>query len=137
MPKEPENEKKPSEVLQEFVDWLKQCQDEYEGSKAIIREEEAKEVDFFHAIEFETKSKQRSKITTIFHNSLVRRRVAKDRMQILEKVVLFSRKENSKLFFRELKRIIKEQEAEEERIFGEREYKPRTDAFGGIQNDPD
>jgi len=130
-----EREKLPSEALQDFLTWMKACQDEYEASKAIVQEEESKHQDFWHALELEPKAEKRSRIATVIHNSRVRRREAKDKMQMLERVVLFARKEQTKLLFRELKKLIKEQAAEEARIYGEREYKPRTDALtGGVQD---
>ena len=126
----------PSEVLSEFLATIKSYQEEYEAAKAIVQEEEAKQQDFWHALEFEQNNKQRSKIATTIHKSRVRRREAKDRMQMLEKVVQFARREQTKLLFREIKGLVKEQTAIEERLHSKREWKPRTDALtGGDSND--
>ena len=52
----------PSEVLSEFLATLKSYQEEYEAAKATVQEEEAKQQDFWHALEFEQNNKQRSGI---------------------------------------------------------------------------
>lgn len=125
-------EEKPSEVIVNFLDWLKQCQTDYEASKAIVNEEDMKQQDFWHMLEFEEKSEARSKTATIIHKSRVRRREAKNQVELLEKVVQFSRNERSKQFFQTLKTLVRDQRIEEERLSGKRTYNPRTSVWNTL-----
>lgn len=116
---------KPSEVLQSFLDYLSACQAEYEQAKADMEKEDARKQDFIHALEFECRSKERSKIATQMHLSRTSRRKAKDKVLELEKIVKFANNERNKTFLRALKGLIREQQGTEEYLDGERIYKPR------------
>lgn len=118
-------EKEPSEIIQEFLDFLEVCRNECEIAKADMAREDAKRQDFLHAIEFENNCKKRSKIATQEHLSRKRRRIAKDNVQKLEKVVAFANSEKNKPFLRALRGLIKEQQAVEEYLSSERIYKTR------------
>ena len=130
------DDRKPSEVIQEFLDYLKSLSEEYEDCKAVIAEEDAKKQDFLHALEFQMNNKERSKIATIIHLSRLRRRTAKDKTEMLENVVQFFRKEQSKLFIKTLKIMLANQQKEEERLEGERTYIPRTSVWADIGSLP-
>ena len=127
------NGDKPSKVLADFVEYLKSCQDLYETSKSIVKEEDLKEQDFFHALEFEDKCEVRSRTSTMIHKSRKARRQAKNDMEMVEKIVTFCRKEQTKLFVKQLKQLSAEQKSEEERLNGERIYKPRSSVWKEIQ----
>ena len=130
------DEKKPSEILSEFITWLKACSEEYESCKTLVSEEDAKWQDFLHALEFQGDSKERAKIATIIHKSREKRREAKDRMELLEKTVLFFRREQTKQFMRSVKTLIQDQEREELRLAEERTYIPRTAVWQEFQPCP-
>ena len=130
------DEKKPSEVIEDFIEWAKSCSAEYEASKAIVAEEDAKWQDFLHALEFQDDSKERAKIATIIHRSRERRREAKDKTELLEKTVVFLRLEHTKLFLKSLKALVQNQKREEERLAGDRTYIPRTSVWSEFQPCP-
>ena len=130
------DEKKPSEVIEEFLDWAKSCSIEYEASKAIVAEEDAKWQDFLHALEFQGDAKERAKIATIIHRSREHRREAKDKMELLEKTVAFLRREQTKLFLKSLRVLAQDQKREEERLAGDRTYIPRTSVWSEFQPCP-
>ena len=119
-------DKKPSQVIQEFIDYLKNCQDAYEEAKSQVWEEESKHQDFWHLLEFDMDSKSRAKTATVIHESRLRRRKAKNQMELLENVVQFSRQERTKMFIQTARSMLRQQIAEEERLENQREYKPRT-----------
>ena len=124
-------EKNPSDVLSEFLDFLESCQKEYERAKEDVANEDAKKQDFLHAIEFERNCKERSKISTKLHISRCRRRDGKDRMMRLEKIVSFAGSEKNKPFLRTMRGLIKEQVKTEQYLDGERIYKPRGSDCNG------
>ena len=130
------DEKKPSEILSEFITWLKTCSEDYESCRTIVNEEDAKWQDFLHALEFQGDAKERAKIATIIHRSRERRREAKDRMELLEKPVTFLRREQTKLFLKSLRVLAQDQRREEERLAGDRTYIPRTSVWSEFQPCP-
>lgn len=130
-------DKKPSEVIQGFLDYLKSCQEEYETAKNQVWEEEAKHQDFWHLLEFDMDSKSRAKTATAIHESRIRRRKAKNQMELLENVVQFSRNERTKMFIQSAKTLIRQQMMEEERLENDKEYKPRTYVWSELKKDGD
>ena len=125
MSKKNTQQPKPSEIIQNFLDYFSACQDVYAAAKKEMEMEDAKKQDFIHALEFESNSKERSKIATQMHLSRNRRRQAKDKVLEFEKIVKFMNTEKNKPFFRALKGLIREQQGTEEYLNGERIYKPR------------
>ena len=130
------DDRKPSEIVTEFLEWAKGCSAEYESCKAIVAEEDAKWQDFLHALEFQGDNKERAKIATIIHRSREHRRAAKDKMELLEKVIVFLRREQTKMFLKSLKVLIQDQQREEERLAGDRIYVPRTSVWQEFQPCP-
>lgn len=125
MSKKKQPEKKPSEIIQDFLVYLETCRVECKQAQANVSQEDAKRQDFLHAIEFENSCKERSKIATQEHLSRKRRRIAKDKVLELEKVVAFANSEKNKPFLKALRGLIKEQQSVEAYLSSERVYKPR------------
>lgn len=123
--------KSPSDVLQEFLDYLESCRTEYETAKADMEKEDAKKQDFLHSLEFEDNCKKRSIIATQAHLSRKKRRASKDKVERLEKVVVFMSSERNKPFLKTIRGLIKEQKRTEEYLNSERVYKLR----GGSGNE--
>lgn len=119
-------EKKPSEIIQDFLDYLENCRAECKQAQADVAQEDIKKQDFLHALEFEGSCKKRSKIATQAHLSRKRRREAKDRVLELEKVVAFMNSERNKPLLKALRGLAKEQKAVEDYLSSERTYKPRA-----------
>lgn len=124
------NDKEPSVILQEFLDYLTDCKKQYKEAQVVMQKEDSKRQDFVHAIEFENNCKKRSKIATQEHLSRKRRRAAKDKVLKLEKIVKFTESERNKAFINALKGLVKEQKNTEDYLKSDRIYKPRGGATG-------
>lgn len=124
-------EPKPSDVIKDFLDYLVNCQKEYQAACTEMFAEDKKVQDFLHAIEFENDCKERNKITTRWHISRNRRRAAKDRSLELERVAKFYTDKANKPFIDKLRSMVKDQKKEEEWLVSERIYKQR----GSEEND--
>ena len=119
------NQSKPSEVVKDFLDYLVNCQKEYQAACTEMFAEDKKVQDFLHAIEFEKDSKARSKISTQFHISRNFRRAAKDRSLELERMAKFYSDKANKPFIDKLRSMVKDQKKEEEWLGSECIYYPR------------
>lgn len=118
-------EPKPSDVIKAFLDYLVNCQKEYQEVCTEMYAEDKKLQDFLHAIEFENNCKERNKITTRWHISRNRRRTAKDRSLELKRVAEFYSDKSNKPFIDKLRSMVKEQKKEEEWLESERVYKQK------------
>lgn len=119
------NNPKPSDVIKDFLDYLVNCQKEYQAACTEMFAEDKKHQDFVHAIEFESSAKERSKIATQFNISRNRRRKAKDRSLEFERAAKFYTDKGNKPFFDKLRSMVKDQKEEEEWLKSERVYYPR------------
>jgi hypothetical protein len=119
------NKPKPSEVIKDFLDYMANCQKEYQTACTDMFAEDKKHQDFVHAIEFANNAKERSKIATQFNISRNRRRKAKDRSLEYERTAKFYTDKANKPFFDKLRSMIKDQKEEEKWLEGERVYYPR------------
>lgn len=117
---------KPSQVVKSFLDWLSEMKDEQADAWEIVLKEDAKVQDFLHEIEFEPSSKKRSLIDTRFHNSRVKRRVAKDKAKVLKPIKDFVADATNRNYIKRLKKLQSDLKAEEDYVNGERVYKPRV-----------
>ena len=79
----------PSEQLKQFLDFIDESRRLHAISVGGMKEEDKKVQDFLHAIEFESSSKERSKICTKLHNSRTERRKHKDIVEEREEIVKF------------------------------------------------
>ena len=120
-----ENEPKPSDVIRAFLDYMANCQKEYQAACTEMFAEDKKVQNFLHAIEFEKNCKERSKITTLWHISRNKRRAAKDKSLELERVAKFYSDKANKPFIDKLRSMVKDQKKEEEWLESERFYNPR------------
>lgn len=119
------NEPKPSEVIKDFLDYMADCQKEYQAACTEMFAEDKKHQDFVHAIEFENNAKERSKIATQFNISRNRRRAAKDRSLKLERIAKFYSDKANKTFIDKLRSMVRDQKEEEKWLESERTYYPR------------
>lgn len=115
-----------SEVVSTFLDWLKEMDELQKSSWEIVIEEDAKNQDFFHEMEFETNNKKRSVIATRLHNSRVRRREAKDISKKLKPISDYIKEATARSHIKHLKKMAGDLKAAEDFVNGERTYKPRS-----------
>lgn len=120
------NEMKPSEVLQEFLDYMKNCQKEYQACTIEVHKHDKKVQDFLHGFEFAKDKKERNRIATQVSQSRKERRRLKDRAHLLEECARFYGDNSNKQFFDRLRSLVAKQEKEEEFLESDQVYKPRA-----------
>ena len=74
------NEMKPSEVMQNFLDYMKDCQREYQTCMVEVHKHDKRVQDFLHGFEFAKDRQERSRIATQVSLSRKERRKLKSRM---------------------------------------------------------
>ena len=119
-------DRKPSEVLEEFLSHIDTVKTEYEAAFATVGEEDKRLQDLLHALEFAPNKQERNKIATQFQRSRKRRRKAKDKVLELERVYEFQKDQANKPFLKRLKGTIAQQKGTEQYLAGQREYKKRV-----------
>lgn len=117
---------KPSETLEQFLDYLEDVKEEYEANFAIVGEEDRRLQDLLHALEFAQNKQERNKIATQFQQSRKRRRKAKDKVMELEKVYEFQKDQANRPVLKRMKAVIVQQKGNEQFLAGPREYKKRV-----------
>lgn len=115
-----------SEVVEAFLDWLKEMEELQKSSWEIVLAEDDKIQDFLHELEFESNNKKRSVTATRLHNSRVRRRKAKDVSKKLKPVTDLTKEISSRNLTRLLRKMAGDLKAAEDFVNSEREYKPRS-----------
>lgn len=120
------NERKPSEVLQEFHNYMRECQRQYQVCMVEVHKHDKRVQDFLHGLEFAGNQQERSKIATQVSRSRKERRRLKDRMQLLEGCARFYGDKSNKQFFDRMQSLIEKQKKEEEFLESDRIYKPRA-----------
>lgn len=118
-------EKKPSEVLEELLELLKESQKEYQSCMSGVYQYDKKPQDYLHDMEFTSNCKERSKISTQMHRDRIERRRLKDRAQLVQNIAAFYSDKSNKQFFDKLKSLISKQKEIEKFLEGERHYKRR------------
>ncbi len=120
-------DRKPSEIITEFLNFLENSKKEYEIAYSDVGKEDSKTQTFLHDIEFAKNAKERNKVCTKLQQSRRERRKAKDRKQLFEHVYKFYTDKQSQPLLKALRRLQNEQIVEEKYLFGNREFKNRVD----------
>ena len=115
-----------SEVVEAFLDCLKEMEELQKSSWEIVLAEDDKIQDFLHELEFESNNKKRSVTATRLHNSRVRRRKAKDVSKKLKPVTDLTKEISSRNLTRLLRKMAGDLKAAEDFVNSERVYKPRS-----------
>lgn len=119
--------KKPSEIITEFLNFLESAKDEYESAYAEVGAEDRKEQTFLHDLEFAPNKNERNKVATRFQRSRRTRRKAKDRAQLYEYISNFYTDKQNQNLIKALRRLQNEQITREKYLFGNREFKNRVE----------
>lgn len=77
-------DRKPSERITEFLNFLEASKHEYESAYADVGKEDCRVQTFLHDLEFAPNKGERNKVATRFQQSRRIRREAKDRAQLYE-----------------------------------------------------
>ena len=113
---------KPSEIIDEFLNFLKYCDKEYKDCVTQVYKYDRMNQDFLYDIEFAHNYDERCKIATRVHKQRNDRRAMKDRVEFVEKVAKFYADKQNKQFIDRLKNLLTDQKKAEEYVLNERHY---------------
>lgn len=119
---------KPSEIIDEFLNFLKYCDKEYKNCVTQVYKYDRMNQDFLHDIEFAHNYDELCKIATRVHKQRNDRRAMKDRVEFVEKVAKFYSDKQNKQFIDRLKNLLADQKKAEEYVLNERHYNRRGDS---------
>lgn len=120
-------ERKPSEVITEFLNFLEASSREYEAAYADVGAEDNRLQTFLHDLEFSPDRNERNRNATRLQQSRRTRRKAKDRAKLYGHIHEFYMDKQNQHLLKALRRLLNEQVTEEKYLFGEREFKNRVD----------
>lgn len=120
--------KEASEALSEFLDFLDECERQYQTAKDAVGLEDRRLQDLLHELEFAQDKAERNRVATKFQRSRRERRRQKDEVQRLELIVNFFNEQNHKNTVKKMRQLLGRQRKEEEFLGGKRTYKPRVKA---------
>lgn len=120
-------DRKPSEIITEFLNFLETASYEYESAYADVGKEDCRVQTFLHDIEFAPNKNERNKVCTRLQQSRRIRRKAKDRAKLYEHIHSFYTDKQNQNLMKALRRLQNEQNTEEKYLFGNREFKNRVD----------
>lgn len=120
-------EKKPSEIITEFLNFLESSEQKYKIAYADVGKEDNKLQTFLHDMEFAPNRNERNKIATRLQQSRKIRRKAKDSTQLYEKIHDFYADKQNGNPLKALRRLQNEQITIEKYLFGNREFKNRVE----------
>lgn len=102
-------ERKPSEIIADFINLCEKSHEEYKTSKAEVEEYDKKTLDWIHKIENLDKAEERSKVSTAWHAERLKRRKLKNNMALYEKTHDYAINELNKGALKRLKAMLTEQ----------------------------
>lgn len=114
-----------SENIKAFLDFVDESRKVYAFALDNMHREEKKLQDFLHAIEFESSSKERSKICTKLHRSRRDRRHYKDMVEEYEEIVKFFQEPQHKKTMDQMTNLLG-RVRKVEKYHRERQYFPRV-----------
>lgn len=120
-------EKEVSEALQEFLNFVDACRNQYQAAYDAVGLEDRRLQDLLHALEFAEGEKEKRKASTKLRQSRRERRKAKDELKRLEAIVDFFNETSHKSTLNKMRQLLGKQRKTEEYLNGERVYKPRVE----------
>lgn len=117
--------KKPSDITQEFVDYLEESRKIYEYAKRKCEEYDSMERHIYwaHKFEFAKDRNERNRLATEYQNERKERRRYKNICDEYKTLVNFINSDNNKGALKRLKGLIDVQKKEEEYLSNKRVYK--------------
>lgn len=119
-------EKEVSEALQEFLNFVDACRNQYQAAYDAVGLEDRRLQDLLHALEFAEGEKEKRKASTKLRQSRKERRKAKDELKRLEAIVEFFNETSHRSTLNKMRQLLGKQRKTEEYLNGERVYKPRV-----------
>lgn len=114
-----------SEKIKEFLDFVDDCRTLNEMARNGISEEEKRQQDLLHAIEFESNGRKRSPIDTKLHKCRLSRRRYKDIFEETDDIVQFFKDPSNKRTLEQLRQLLGKVR-KVERYHENRTYIPRV-----------
>ncbi len=119
-------EREVSEVLEEFLNYIDQCRDEYQAAHDAVGVEDKRLQDLLHDLELAKGENEKRRAGTRLQQSRRERRRNKDEVKRLRLVVEFFQEPAHKNTLNKMRQLLGRQRKEEEYLNGERVYKPRV-----------
>ena len=119
-------ERKPSEIIQDFLDLMDSSHAEFNDSKSKGDDFNSKTFIWTHQLEDCKNKQERNRLATAWQKELKERRKEKDRKNLWEKIHTFGFDVSNKAFLKKLRHLVQEQQKVEEYLetpYEEREYK--------------
>ena len=116
--------------LEEFLAWVKECEEQYRTASEAVALEDRRLQDLLHEMEFAATSKERGRVATKLYRSRKMRREQKDIMKRNEQVVEFFREQPAMAMLKRINQLVGRQKTEEQYLDGKRTYKPRVEGGG-------
>lgn len=120
-----QSERKPSEIIQDFIDLLKESQEKYDASKAECEKLDSPErsKQWAHKFEFADNKQERNKLATAYRNERKLRRQNKDVVDLYKCIHDFASSENNKAVLKRLNGMLGMQKHNEKYLSSDRQYK--------------
>lgn len=122
-------ERKPSEIIQDFLDLIDKSHTEFNDSKSKVDNYNSKAYTWTHQLEDCKNKQERNRLATAWQRELKERRIEKDRKNLWEKIHNFGTDVSNKAFLKKLRHLVQEQRKVEEYLetpYAEREFKKET-----------
>ncbi len=116
----------PAESLEEFLNVVDHCYQEYKMAQEAVSREDKRLQDLLHELEFAKEKGERNRVATKFQKSRRERRKYKDIVKRNELVVNFFEEKAHRDILNKLRQLLGRQRKEEEYLSSERTYKPRV-----------
>lgn len=119
-------DRKPSEIIQGFLDLVDSSHAEFNDSKSKVDDFNSKTFVRTHQLEDCKNKQERNKLATAWQKELKERRKEKDRKNLWEKIHTFGADVSNKAFLKKLRHLVQEQKRVEEYLeipYAEREFK--------------
>ena len=119
-------ERKPSEIIQDFIDLIDNSHAEFNDSKSKVDDFNSKTYVWTHQLEDCKNKQERNRLATAWQKELKERRKEKDRKNLWEKIHNFGADVSNRTFLKKLRHLVQEQQKVEEYLgtpYEEREYK--------------
>ncbi len=117
----------PSKQLEEFIGFVKECQETYQIAYSCVGDEDKRGQDLLHAIEFEANKYDLHREALRLQESRRERRRNKDLVQMYEPIVQYFQGASGKKLLEELRQLLGRQRKAEQYVTGHREYRKRID----------
>lgn len=119
-------EKRPSEQLEDFLEFAKVCQEMYRISFTYVGDEDKRLQDLLHALEFtDNKYDLHSEALKLWDSRRTRRKY-KDTVKMYETCAQYFQSPSGQKFMNELRQLLGKQRKAEQYLEGHREYRKRV-----------